>query len=71
MVETISKYSYSIYLVHAAVLVVMDYFSVESAVVFTLIFLVMTVLFSFLSYQLIEKRVGRFLVARIRTKKIN
>lgn len=71
LVQTISQYSYSIYLVHAAVLRVMDYFSVESAVVFTLIFLVMTVLFSFLSYQLIEKRVGRFLVARIKTKKIN
>lgn len=71
LVETISKYSYSIYLVHEAVLCVMDYFSLESAVVFTLIFLVMTVLFSFLSYQLIEKRVGRFFVVRMKTKKIN
>lgn len=71
LIGTISKYSYSVYLVHAAVLSVMDYFSVESAGVFTLIFLAMTVLLSFMSYQLIEKRVGRFLVARMKKKKID
>lgn len=69
MIETISEYSYSIYLVHAAVLGVLDYFRIESAVVFTIVSLVMTMLFSFVSYQFIEKRVGRFLATRIKLGK--
>ncbi len=66
LIETISEYSYSVYLVHVAVLSVMDYVGVKSAAVFTLIFLVMTGIISFVSYQLIEKRVGRFLVTRVK-----
>lgn len=69
MIETISEYSYSIYLVHAAVLGVLDYFRMESAVVFTIVFLVMTMLFSFVLYQFIEKRVGRFLATRMKLGK--
>ena len=54
LIETLSEYSYSVYLVHAAVFSVMDRFPFNSPVIFTVVFLVMTVVFSFAAHQLIE-----------------
>ena len=50
----ISKASYSVYLIHAAVFVIMDFFVTEYNVLFMIAFIIMTVVFSGISYYYFE-----------------
>lgn len=58
-----SKYSYSIYLVHVAVLVVLDHSYHGSAIGYTILFLSATVLCSFGTYWLIERHLGERMIS--------
>ncbi len=64
LIVALSRCSYSVYLVHVAVITVLDKYRPDSDIVFTLIFLIVTAAFSFGAYQLIEKRLGRLLLLK-------
>ncbi len=60
--NVISRYSYSAYLVHAAVVEVMAAHRPDSDMLYVLIFAAVTLTVTWLAYQLVEKRLGRLLL---------
>lgn len=60
--DGISRYSYSIYLIHVAVAEVMLKFRTESDGMYLLLFTFATAVFTWLAYQLVERRLGNFLL---------
>lgn len=60
--NVVSTYSYSAYLVHAAVVEVMRTHRPGSDVLYVLLFAVVTLILTWLAYQLVEKRMGRMLL---------
>ena len=61
----VSTISYSIYLVHVAVLSVMDCVTIESVVIYLPVFVLLTLVLSYLSYNLIEARFARWAEAKL------
>lgn len=61
-VNVVSKYSYSTYLVHAGVMEVMKMHRPDSDVLYVLIFASVTMIITWLMYELVEKRLARLLL---------
>lgn len=60
--NVVSRYSYSIYLIHVGVIVVMGKYRPVSDAAYLFVFAVALVVFSWLAYQLVEKRLGNLLL---------
>ena len=64
-VTFISTISYSIYLVHAMVIEVLDALQIGYSIAYLIVFVLATIVISLLSYEFVENRLAKWLSARI------
>lgn len=65
IVSFISMISYSIYLVHAGVLAVLDHIGIRNGFVYIALFTVLTLVLAFITYNLIEVKAAKWIEGRI------